>query len=131
MASSQLTYVSGFLAIRSNLALAAISLASLAEVGSMYVDENDVLTTVSFPLLSVVGTHLDIHNDVALTLAHLPKLTYIGGYIFFCQNNAAFVIPDGPPNAPLGGLEVIEANKGKTICRLQQGAGVCTNVPCP
>jgi hypothetical protein len=75
---------------------------------------------------------LFILTNPSLTFAHLPKLTFIGDRIFICVNNADFVIPSGPPDAPTGGLVVTGSFKNTESCLYQHGAVDCSSfVTCP
>jgi hypothetical protein len=75
---------------------------------------------------------LVILDNPFLTFTHLPKLTFIGDAIFICANNADFVIPSGPPDAPAGGLVVTGSLKNTDNCFYQQGAVDCSSfVTCP
>jgi hypothetical protein len=96
----------------------------------MGIVDNALLATLSFPSLSTVAS-LDIRTNPSLTFAHLPKLTFIGGQLSICANNAAFIIPSGPPNAPTGGFVVTGPSKGQPNCNLQQGNMTCSAVICP
>jgi hypothetical protein len=131
--SSLLTYTGGSLWIRNNDALVSIDLPHMSFVaGALDIFSNAVLPTIGLPSLSVVISWLAIYSNPSLTLLSLPKLTHIGDHIRFCINNAVFTIPSGPPNAPTGGLVVINSQKGNEKCFLQQGAAACgPPVTCP
>jgi hypothetical protein len=89
---------------------------------NLVISSNAVLATIILPSLSTVTGYLSIVSNPSLTLAHLPKLTFIGDRIFFLENNAAFRIPSGPPDAPTGGLVVTGSLKGTNNCHLNQGS---------
>jgi hypothetical protein len=109
LTASLLTYAGGYLEIRTNA----------------------VLATIRLPQLSTVVGFLTIHSNPSLTFIHLPKLTFIGDRLFFCDNNAAFLIPSGPPDAPVGGFAVTGFWKGTKNCFFQQGNATCTYMNCP
>jgi hypothetical protein len=134
LTSSLLTHiVDGNLNILYNDALATISLGSLTHIGgSLGIYTHNVLTTINLPSLSAMSGDLYIFDNPSLTFAHLPKLTFIEFSIGICQNNAAFRIPSGPPDAPTGGLVVTGQYKGTPSCRLQDGASPCASrTTCP
>jgi hypothetical protein len=115
----------------SSVAVMTYSLLTYTD-GHLFIFANTALTTIALPSLSTVVGGFDISYNAALTFAHLPKLTYIGTTIGICSNNAAFLIPSGPPDAPTGGLVVSGTNKGQKICHYQQGSGPCGGVEtCP
>jgi hypothetical protein len=116
-----------------NSALATISLPSLTYTeGHTVIINNAVLARINFPELSTVVRSLNIYSNPFLTFANLPQLTFIGATLGFCQNNAVFRIPSGPPNAPTGGLVVTGSYKGQPwSCWYQQGSGACTGAYCP
>jgi hypothetical protein len=101
--------------------------------GYLYLQSNSVLATIHLPALSAVRGYLSIQSHPFLTLVHLPKLTFIGDRLFFCENNAAFRIPSGPPDAPTGGLVVTSSHKNQAQCYVQQGSDFCNGayVTCP
>jgi hypothetical protein len=112
--------------IRMNDALATINLPSLTYMGgSLNIYSNVALTTISLPSLSTVVVFLQIYSSPSLTFASLPKLTFIGTSIGICQNNAAFRVPSGPPDAPTGGL-TSAGRKGQNACSFQHGASTCS-----
>jgi hypothetical protein len=100
VASSLLTYTSGYLSISGN----------------------DVLATINLSSLSIVWGTLYIQQNPALTFFNLPKLTYIAGALHICANNAAFRIP-GPPNIPTSGLTT--GYRGSRSCQYDSGSGSC------
>jgi hypothetical protein len=116
-----------------NTQLTLISLPSLTWVNGYFdIRYHDALTVASFPALSRITDTLYVETNPAFTYLNVPKLTYIGGWMDFCENNAAFRIPSGPPNAPTGGLKVTGSRKGTEFCFLMQGDGVCNiNSICP
>jgi hypothetical protein len=89
---------------------------------------NQFVGSFSFASLSIVNGKLSLSDNLSLTYVYLPKLTYINGAIVICGNNEAFMVPSGPPNAPSGGLLVTGADKGKPLCRLQDGASSCLSM---
>jgi hypothetical protein len=118
--------------MQSNTALATISIPSLSTVlGDLSIDTNAVLATISLPSLSIVIEILSIRFNPSLTLASFPQLTFIGEKIHICANNAAFRIPNGPPDAPTGGLVITGPSKGTINCSLQEGNATCISVICP
>jgi hypothetical protein len=117
--------------IRSNAALSTINIPSLTYTQSLTISNNAVLATINLSSLSTLVGSLTIYVNPSLTHASLPKLTYIASIIFICQNNADFVIPSGPPDAPTGGLVVTGPLKNTESCYFQQGADTCTTVTCP
>jgi hypothetical protein len=125
-----LTRSDGYLSIVRNAALSTFYLPSLNAVYGLAIHTNAVLATINLPSLSSVAGELHIRSNPSLTFAHLPKLTFIGWTIHICQNNGAFLIPSGPPDAPAGGLT---SNQYKYYphCDFQQGAGTCSRVTCP
>ena len=133
LSSILLQYAAGYLWIRSHSALTRIDLPSLSAVGGyLHINGNSALTRIELPSLSSVGGLMSIIINGMLTFAHLPKLTYISGFIGFCSNHASFRIPDGPPNAPEGGLVVTGPIKGQVQCPLsKQGDGSCALTTCP
>jgi hypothetical protein len=98
--------------------------------GSLVIYNNAFLATIHMSSLSTVRNDLNLVSNPSLTFASLPKLTYIGTNIRICENNAAFPIPSGPPDAPIGGLTSFYS-KGFNVCQIQQGSGACANVICP
>jgi hypothetical protein len=125
-------YANGYLDLQSNDYLRAINLTNLRVVSkSLDIYTNAVLATISLPSLSAVIATLRINQNPSLTLAQLPVLTFLGDRISICVNNAAFLIPSSPPNAPTGGLVVTGSNKGTSNCVLSQGSAICTSTRCP
>ena len=127
-----LTSVQGDFSL-ANSGVSSIDVTALAFVGTaLIVAANPTLTRFDVPSLSIVGGYLNFNTNAMLTLASLPKLTYINDRLLFCANNPAFMIPSGPPNAPAGGLVVSGANKNRPACFLFQGAQPCTGTEnCP
>jgi hypothetical protein len=110
-------------------ALSTVDFSSLTySGGSLLCSSNPLLTSLHLSLLSTLVLNLQIRTNPSLTFASLPNLTFIGGGIYICSNNALFTIPSGPPNAPTGGFVVTGSSKGQNTCHLKQGTNTCSPV---
>jgi hypothetical protein len=76
-----------------------------------------MLARIDFPSLNYIGGFIDIKINPALTFASLPSLTQVQNQIRFCENNDAFLRPQGITSAQFG---------GQARCVLEEGSGSCS-----
>lgn len=73
---------SGYLNLSNNTALTSISMPNLTESESLGIENNPVLSSVSFPLYASnnYNANLNINNNASLTSVTFPSLTTVGDF---------------------------------------------------
>jgi hypothetical protein len=80
-----------------------------------------MLTRIDFASLNYVGGTFKIKLNPALTFASVPSLSQVGDEFEFCENNPAFLYPQG--------LRSISYGDGFSYrCVLKNGAGSCGDI---
>jgi hypothetical protein len=120
---ASLSYVGEDISVLSN-ELPRVDFASLSYVGGFFfVSGNFLLTRVEFASLTYIGGYLRIDRNPALTFASFSSLSQVQDILYFCQNNADFLYPQGITSVTVS-----------DDCILQNGSESCSGAPfvlCP
>jgi hypothetical protein len=122
--TTRLALALGFLDIDNNALLSTVNFPVLTQVSDfLRLRRCPRLSQIIAPSLKILQSFLTISDNAALTYLHLPVLTYIAGRINICQNNPAFKVPTGPPDAPVE--RFYSGASPSIVCTLADGNATC------
>jgi hypothetical protein len=93
--------------------------------GTFDISRNSILKSVVLPSLRVVADAFGVYLNPLVTFVSVPRLSWIGGFIYFCRNDPSFTIPEATlGTAPALGLksQTFSAQAG---CYYQAGTETC------